>query len=158
MFAGPVVTDWILAVLKKCREFNHNRYSFQSKNTQRMNEYVMEFPQGSLLGTTIESNRNYGLSKAPLILERVKGLRAISESIAYFFFVSIEPILDFDLEPFVEMIRSIEPSFVSVGADSKHHNLPEPTSQKTRQLITALREFTDVKIKDNLQRILRRME
>jgi len=154
MFAGPVVTDWISAVLKKCRQYN-NKYLFQSKNPQKMNDYIMEFPDGSILGTTIESNRNYELSKAPSISQRVKWIKAISESIAFDFIISIEPILDFDLQPFVEMIRSIEPWCVSIGADSKHHNLPEPTPQKLRQLITALQKFTDVKIKDNLMRLLR---
>lgn len=155
MFAGPVVTDWIDAVLKKCREFNRNRYLFQSKNPQRMGEFIMSIPEKSILGTTLESNRIYEISKAPSISERVKWLKAISDSIAFDFIISIEPILDFDLEPFVKMIRSIEPCFVSVGADSKNNKLPEPTSKKIRQLITALREFTNVKIKNNLQRLLR---
>lgn len=154
MFAAPVVSDWIDAVLKKCKQHN-NKYLFQSKNTQRMCDYFIDFPDGSILGTTLESNRYYQISKAPSTPERVKWLKTLSESIGYYFFISIEPILDFDLDPFVEMIRSIEPSFVSVGADSKHHNLPEPDPRKTRLLINTLKEFTEVKIKNNLQRILR---
>ncbi len=43
--------------------------------------------------------------------------------------VTIEPIMDFDLEPFVEMIKNTKPKFVNIGADSKGHNLPEPSSE-----------------------------
>ena len=68
--------------------------------------------------------------------------------------VSIEPIMDFDLKPFISMIRDINPSFVSIGADSKGHNLPEPSSNDVKQLIKALKQFTEVKVKDNLNRII----
>lgn len=42
--------------------------------------------------------------------------------------VSIEPILDFDLNVMIEWIKQLQPKFVSIGADSKRHNLPEPSA------------------------------
>ena len=69
-------------------------------------------------------------------------------------FLSIEPIMDFDLEPFVQIIKNIKPKFVSIGADSKNHNLPEPSKEKIEVLIRELKKFTEVKIKDNLKRLL----
>ena len=154
MFAKKVLDDWIEAVIEKCNQ-HKNRYLFQSKNPQRMGEYIMSIQKNSILGTTLESNRSYEISKAPSITDRVKGIKSFSESIDFDVMISIEPLLDFDLQPFVDMIKSIEPSFVSVGADSKNHHLPEPDSRKTRLLINTLKEFTEVKIKDNLMRILR---
>ena len=54
----------------------------------------------------------------------------------------------------VEMIRRINPRFVSIGADSKRHGLPEPDPEKIRKLISTLRKFTEVREKDNLKRLL----
>ena len=67
--------------------------------------------------------------------------------------VSIEPIMDFDVDSMVDGINYIMPEFVSIGADSKGHNLPEPTSDKVNALIEELSKFTEVKIKDNLKRL-----
>jgi hypothetical protein len=69
--------------------------------------------------------------------------------------VSIEPIMDFELFYFAEWIREIAPEFVSIGADSKGHHLPEPPAEKVRELITELEKFTKVIQKDNLKRILK---
>ena len=68
-------------------------------------------------------------------------------------FLSIEPILDFDLDIFVQMLKEINPSYISIGADSKNHNLPEPSKEKIKELIDSCRCFTEVKIKDNLVRL-----
>ena len=52
------------------------------------------------------------------------------------------------------MIAMCEPIFVSIGADSKRNNLPEPPAWKVERLIEELRKFTEVKVKENLNRIL----
>jgi hypothetical protein len=67
--------------------------------------------------------------------------------------VSVEPIMDFDLDEFVILIRNCKPTFVSIGADSKGHHLSEPSYDKIRQLITRLGEFTEVREKSNLSRL-----
>jgi hypothetical protein len=69
--------------------------------------------------------------------------------------ISIEPILDFDLDEFLPGIKNVSPKFVSIGADSKGHNLPEPPAGKVKELIQELQKFTEVKVKDNLKRIMR---
>ena len=69
--------------------------------------------------------------------------------------VSIEPIMDFDLDVMVRWIKDIHPKFVSIGADSKGHNLPEPPAWKVERLIEELKKFTEVKVKENLNRIVR---
>jgi hypothetical protein len=67
--------------------------------------------------------------------------------------ISIEPIMDFDHDIFMEWLREINPDFVSIGADSKNHHLPEPTPDKLEALITQLQGITQVIIKDNLKRL-----
>ena len=73
--------------------------------------------------------------------------------------MSVEPIMDFSdsmrgLGPLWELIKEIEPVFVSIGADSKGRGLPEPSAKKILGLVERLSEFTEVRIKDNMKRLL----
>jgi hypothetical protein len=54
------------------------------------------------------------------------------------------------------MIFEIHPSFVTIGADSKNHNLLEPHGEQVRQLLKRLGKFTEVRPKTNLKRLLKR--
>lgn len=146
MFANAVSSNWIERVLNHCRMYR-NKYLFQSKNPKRFEEFC--FTQNTIFGTTIETNRDYKVSIAPSVEERKWW---ISETKVRM--VSIEPIMDFDLEEFVKWIKEIDPLFVSIGADSKGHDLKEPDDVKTKMLIAGLKEFTEVKVKSNLSRIL----
>jgi len=69
-------------------------------------------------------------------------------------FVTIEPIMDFDLEPMVELIKRCGPRQVNIGADSGNNHLPEPTADKLLALIDELSKFTTIAKKRNLGRIL----
>jgi len=150
MFADKIPKEWIEDVLERCSVFNDNTYLFQTKNPKRFLEFMGDFPEKSIFGTTIESNRDYDISKSPSPRERAKAMSML-EGIRTM--VSIEPIMDFDLTDFVDMIKHINPNFVSIGADSKGHNLPEPSWEKVQQLITELKKFTEVKVKNNLERL-----
>jgi hypothetical protein len=61
--------------------------------------------------------------------------------------VCIEPIMDFDLETFVQWIKDIRPSVVYVGYDNYNNRLIWPSHGKTEQLISQLSAFTKVKTK-----------
>ena len=152
LFAENIPSEWISKVLEYCRRYPGNTYLFQSKNPARFKEFLEEFPEKTILGTTIETNRNYDLSRAPQPIERAKAFKEIKGMKKM---VSIEPIIDFDVEEMVEIIKECNPYFVSIGADSKGNNLPEPNANKVRKLIEELGKFTQVKVKDNLYRILR---
>ena len=104
--------------------------------------------KNTILGTTIETNRKTP-SKAPHTQNRRDAMKDIYNRKM----VTIEPIMDFDLEILVDWIRLIKPEFVNIGADSKGHNLPEPSWDKIQRLIEKLEKFTKVNLKDNLQRI-----
>jgi len=70
-------------------------------------------------------------------------------------FLTLEPILNFDLDEFVLMIKDINPSFINIGADSKNNHLNEPSKEKVLELIKELEKFTEVRIKSNLNRIIK---
>lgn len=149
MWAEEVPNEWIADVLNHCMAFK-NRYLFQSKNPSRFKGWA--FPGDVILGTTIETNRHYPLiSEAPPPYQRKYVMRRIDKIPKM---VSIEPILDFDVPDMIAWMHEIAPEFVSIGADSKNHHLPEPPADKVKALIDALQEITTVKIKDNLKRLL----
>lgn len=152
MFADEVPSEWIKMVLLLCRGFSNNKYLFQTKNPKRFFEFITRFPEKTVLGTTIETDRFYN-TKAPIPKERIKAMINLKPC-GYERMISIEPIISFNLMPFVKAIRDIDTTFISVGADSKNHNLPEPSKEKVLALINELKKFTDVRVKSNLKRLL----
>jgi len=152
MFANAVSTEWIDKVLEHCNKFKDNTYLFQTKNPERFRFHIHKLPPKHILGTTIEST-SIGYSKAPHTVERMRQMEMIEGRKM----ISIEPIWDFNLRLMLEWIRRIKPEFVSIGADSKGSNLPEPPKENINALITELlvHEGIEVKIKDNLKRLLR---
>ena len=157
MWAEEIPTRWIMQILEHCKKYPDNTYLFQSKNPARFSQLFGLLPPKIILGTTLETNRDISIniSKAPTIPYRSFYMWYISNFRHVDTMISIEPIMDFDLGMFVEMIDKIRPKFVSIGADSKGHNLPEPPVWKVKALIEELKEFTDVKIKNNLGRLLK---
>lgn len=147
MFAENVPNEWIENVLKYCYKFN-NQYLFQSKNPRRFKNFT--FPLYTTLGTTIETNRLYDcMGNAP-----PPHYRLISQQFPKRM-VTIEPILDFDFNEFVPLIKNNKPDWVNIGADSKKHHLPEPSWEKIRELIYELQKFTVIKNKSNLERLMK---
>lgn len=147
MFAHPIITGWIARTLDHCLVFN-NTYLFQSKAPGHFVGW--NFPQDTILGTTLETNRYYpGISVAPETFERAEAMSIFNCKKM----VSIEPIMDFDVDEFVELIDEVDPNFISIGADSKGHHLPEPSKDKVLALLDRLVKY-EVELKPNLKRIL----
>ncbi len=159
MWAKDVPTEWIIKVLKHCSKYPKNKYLFQTKNPERFKEggetgdiwREFVFNLDVILGTTIETNRETKLSKAPSPFERLKFMRELETDFSTM--ITIEPILNFDLDNLAGLIYEAEPTFVNIGGDSKGHSLKEPTKQKIEQLIERLETFTKVNLKDNLKRL-----
>jgi len=154
MFAEDVKSDWIKKILWKCFNYNQNTYLFQTKNPKRFKEFIGLFPRDSILGTTLESNREVGLaySKAPPIIERINEMVKLKSRKM----ITIEPIFDFDTKEFVEILQRINPEWINIGADSntkKDYIFSEPNKVKLDNFISTLKCFTKIKIKDNLNRI-----
>ena len=157
MWASDVRSEWIELVLAKCRNFDGNTYLFQTKNPSRFWKFDGKFPRKTVLGITLETNRDIDISvsKAPSPQSRVSWME---EKWMDRKMVTIEPILDFDLDPFIAMIKRVNPEWVNIGADSKNHNLPEPSREKVELLITELKKFTEVRRKSNLERLTKEMK
>ncbi len=154
LFAENIPTEWIKRVLDHCNKYPTNKYLFQSKNTARFLDFANDYPPTCVFGTTIETNReDYVISKAPSYYDRVLNL-SIMGSNGYETIVTIEPIFDFDLEELVDLIVVADATWINIGADSKGHDLPEPSKDQIIELINELKSRTDVKLKDNLKRII----
>lgn len=138
-------------VLDTC--FKHDKtFYFQTKNPDGFRYW--DYPKKSVKGVTIETNRYYpqfmGNCKTPeKRFDDMLGLITSPD------FITIEPIMDFDLKWFVEMIFVSHTPQVNIGADSKNSGLLEPPKEKLLELINELEKFTTVNRKNNLKRLLK---
>lgn len=156
LFAGGVPNKLINAVLVHCSMFSGNTYVFQTKNPKRLLDFDFS-PINSIIGTTIETTANISMfSKAPIPAERWRDFkRAIDVIRPLKAFVTIEPIMRFNLMELTAWMMAIQPDFVNIGADSKGCNLPEPTGDEVRALIEAIKaQGIEIKVKHNLNRLL----
>jgi protein gp37 len=155
MFCDAVPEEMIRRVLQFASRFD-NEYLFQSKNPVRFLLFVNQFPARTILGTTIETNREELIEEVstsvPPVLHRAIAMRRVPDKFKRM--VSIEPIMDFDSPEMFNLINYIQPGFVSIGADSKGHGLKEPSKEKIEKLIGRLSNYTSVYEKKNLSRLL----
>ena len=148
MWANNIPDDWIIKTLEHCGKYN-NRYLFQTKNPENIRRILV---YESHVCVSLETNRYYPeiMRNCPTPEQRVMQMQLIRHPL----YITIEPILDFDLPVFVEMIKTCQPLQVNIGADSGKHNLPEPDKGKVSELIQELEKFTVIHNKSNLQRLL----
>jgi DNA repair photolyase len=152
MFAENIPDDWIACVLNYLNKFD-NKYLIQTKNPKRILDFRL--PK-SVICTTLESDIFYPeiMKESPNPYERAKYMNMLSD-MGFETYVTIEPILDFNLMHFVSYIKRCRPSQVNIGCDSGNHNLPEPSKEKVIQLISELEKFTTIHNKSNLKRLLK---
>ncbi len=155
LFAKDVPKFIVQTVLNHCQKWPDNTYVFQSKNPGRFQFF--NYPQSKLIfGTTIETNRNIdkSISVAPQPIDRFtemcqSSMRFVDK------FITIEPVMDFDVDILASWIDIIRPKFLNLGADSKNHRLPEPTIEKIFKLVAKLKEYgIELREKHNLSRLL----
>ncbi|CAK0741023.1 conserved hypothetical protein [Gammaproteobacteria bacterium] len=150
ILAEGVSDESVRCVINHCAEYPSNTYVFQSKNPVRFADFI--WPENSIFGTTIETNRAIlGISTAPAPAYRYLELKGLSVKRK---FITVEPVLDFDVDTLAIWIADINPEFLNLGADSKNHNLPEPTVDKIHQLVAKLAEYgIELREKHNLARL-----
>ena len=124
--------------------FPKTHFLFLTKNPQRYFEFIDEMPPNAILGATIETDNDdlyveHRISGAPLPSRRIEAMKKLDWSRK---FVSIEPILDFNIKSFTKQIEEISPIMVYVGYDNYHNRLPEPPIKKTMRLIDNLSAHT----------------
>ena len=113
-----------------------------TKNPERYLKLLPYIPENTILGTTIETTNDEivktdKITKAPLPTDRYEAMKALDWKRKM---VSIEPVLDFELNTFSKWIETINPFIVYVGYDNYCHKLREPTLRKTNELIDRLKE------------------
>jgi protein gp37 len=155
MFAESVPALWILRVLNHCCQYPGNTYVFQSKNVDRMAQFITHMPPKRIMGTTVETDDQELLtpvSKAPPVMDRLVALSRIAGRK----FITIEPVMDFrDPQLFAAKILTCTPNFVCIGADSKGHKLREPSADKLAELLAFLDGRVEIRGKHNLDRIMK---
>lgn len=156
MWADPIPEQWISKTLAHCRKYSENTYLFQSKNPNRIEDHLCSLPKKVICGTTIETNRRYDqMGNAPTTNSRMVEIDLLVRR-GFQTIVTCEPIMDFDLDDMLKLIRYCHPQWVNIGADSKGHELPEPSADKVLSLIDGLRNAgIEVKTKPNLNRIVK---
>lgn len=143
----------LLQLLGRIKQFPKTDFLLCSKNPSIFWHGGFHEPN-IILGTTIETNRDMPLLGSALV--RSGRFEVMSHLPHHRRFVSIEPILDFDVGELVRWVRTISPEIVEVGADSLHNNLTEPPWIKVDMLLESLRGFVPTVIeKDGLGRLKR---
>ena len=129
---------------------------YQSKNPARMGNFASMMRKNFHLGTTVETDYG-GLtnthSKAPDPLHRMEVMRYLHH-LGFTTYITIEPVMEFSRD-FASLLKDAHPDYIFIGADSKNNGLPEPSKEDLPLLLEHLQLFTKVKIKDNLQRLLK---
>ena len=154
LFADGIPGDMIISVLNHLLEFPNNIYVIQTKNPGRIIDFYYGLPVKYLIGTTAETNRNtVELNRAQSPWLRMNSLHEFRIDPCRKF-LTIEPIMKFDLDQFVTGILWAEVGKIYIGADSKHHHLPEPTGEEIKTLVDALRGAGQtVILKSNMKRL-----
>ncbi len=153
LFAENIPNEFIVRILEHCKKFPKNTYVFQTKNPARYNEFIHLIPADSILGTTIETNRDMSdISKAPPAKDRYKAMKKLK----FRKFVTTEPALKFDIKILAKWIGEINPEFFNIGADSKGNNLIEPTYSEILELTNTLRDKYGIEVREkhNMQRLI----
>jgi len=129
----PIIID----ICRIIQEQSAVNFLFCSKNPSIYGHWNLHWPENIYLGSTIETNRDYKLTRAPAPFYRYLAMRALDHPKK---FLSIEPICDFDLDVMLSWITEINPQIIEVGADNYHNGLPEPPWDKVNHLLSSLRE------------------
>ena len=148
LFANTVKQELIRRVINHIYEFPWATFLFLTKNPKRYKQFERLFKPNMICGVTIESDVDYGETLAPEPLIRFfdfNQLKCVRKM------VSIEPIMEFS-DCFIDRLARVKPEFVYVGYDNYNNNLPEPSIEKVDQLISKLREFTEVREKPSIQK------
>jgi len=143
MWGEWIPKEWIEKVLKLLKSKPDSKFLFLTKRPERYHEFQGKFSENMMLGATIETNRNYELTKAPIPKERYEAMKNLNWKHKA---IVIEPILDFDLE-FIDWIKEISPEIIYIGYDNYNNKLPEPQLNKTKVLVKELYEIADVRAK-----------
>ena len=152
MFSEFISDEWIKQVLDHIRKFPETYFLFMTKNPKRYIDLLPYIPDNAILGATIETTSDEiiqidQVSTAPFPSQRYEAMKSLNWDNKI---ISIEPVIDFDLNTFIKWIEDIKPFIVYVGYDNYRHKLREPTLEKTMNLMNKLAD-TAIVIKKTLR-------
>ena len=146
-------TEWISKVLTHIAKYPNNQYLFQTKAPINYEDWT--FYDNQIIAITLETDYllSRSIFKAHSSKKRVEDFIEISHNRKM---VTIEPIIYFHHNVFLEMIKNINPFQVNIGGDTsgKLRNI-EPDGDDVRELIKDLEKFTKVHQKPNLKRLIK---
>lgn len=125
-------TSYLQQILARIKEEQDKTFLVQSKNPATFNR--VKWPRNVILGTTIETNRDNlyeGISKAPPPSKRLEDFLTVNHTTKM---VTIEPVIDFDIDVMLAWMKKLQPCMIWLGYDSKRNYLPEPELAKVKQL------------------------
>lgn len=159
-----VKSEWIKQILDFCYKNNpldifgeRAKFLLQTKNPERLLDYVNhpllnQENDIAVVCTTLETNRHLPrvMQNAPTPQNRAEAMAKIANA-GIKTYVTVEPIMDFDLDEFVKLIKMCKPVQVNIGKNSHEEiaKIPNPTIDKTIDLVRELNKFTKVEIKTN---------
>jgi hypothetical protein len=131
-------THYLEEIIAKIKKESGKTFLIQSKNPRTFNR--VSFPDNVILGTTIETNRDKlckAIATAPPPSQRYEDFLKIKHPLKIkhsLKMVTIEPVMDFDLNVMVKWMKDIKPCMIWLGYNSKKGHLPEPKLEKVREL------------------------
>lgn len=147
LFADEVPAEYIIRVLRHIEKFPKATFLLLTKNPKRY--YTLDIPKNCICGATIESDIDHKVSNVMSPVERGFGLWVKQHPRKM---ISIEPIMEFNFNRFVALIKTVSPEFVYVGFDNYDNNLPEPSIEKVDILVRRLSKFTEVREKPSVEK------
>lgn len=151
-FADPTIFSILISPITAHIE---KTFYLQSKNPECFKSQLHKFSglKNLILITTLETNRDkdyHLISKAPCPSVRAHDFMQLKWPRKI---ITIEPIMDFDIDEFIIMITNINPEAVYIGYNShpKAVPLPEPPLKKTMELIENLK-WHNITVKEKLIR------
>lgn len=142
-FCDPVFLRKIIKAIKL-----HNRhkpdkiYYLQTKQPDYLDQFLNDLPSNVIIVTTLETNRDDGyekVSNAPIPSLRYKQFLSLDYPRKV---VTIEPVMDFDIEIFSSWIIELNPEYVWLGYNSRPNQiiLPEPSAKKLQKFSNILKK------------------
>ncbi len=128
-------TMYLREIVDRIRKEPDKTFLIQSKSPITFNR-IEKWPNNVILGTTTETNnyRQYDfqhISAAPSIDNRFWALNRIKHPHKM---LTIEPVIDFDVDILCRWIQQTNPCMVWIGYDTKKTGLPEPPIEKVKDL------------------------
>jgi len=146
-FCEPEYVRKTIKTIKKQNTNTQRLFYFQSKNPKTLEQYIGEYPENTILLTTIETNRDKGydkISKAPKPSRRFRDFLELDYPRKV---LTIEPILDFDIDIFTDWVKQLHDQgyleYVWIGYNSKKNQvtLPDPDMTKVVDFIRNMKQI-----------------